>query len=318
MKLLERNIRDLYASYITWRGQRESLIGKKLWMQQNIRSYEEIQTLLKELITSGKPFFAGKIGANEQNLLHWGSGISIPTYPFGCRRLKYSQTKNCASNAGVLPRNPNSYRLFYSLLSKSLEQIDVIGIWYNPGEYQLISQLCTNSNLEKCYFFDLEPFFSQESWIRALEGKTIYLVTPFLNSCINQYQHRHKIWSNNMLPELQLKGYRFPYLFSTQTEESERDWVDVFSRVTTDLSKTDFDIAIIGCGGLSLPIAAYCKSIGKQAIHLGGAAQLLFGIRATRYEADPKYRSLMNNYWIRPPEEERPKEFMSVENGCYW
>jgi hypothetical protein len=39
----------------------------------------------------------------------------------------------------------------------------------------------------------------------------------------------------------------------------------------------DFDIAIIGCGAYSFPLAANVKRIGKNSVHLGGASQLLFG-----------------------------------------
>ncbi len=270
MLSIKKTSKDIYARYVSWRGHKENIIGRNLWQQQKIYTYEEIQSILKELINSGKPFFAGKIGANEQNLLHWGSGITIPTYPFGKRKILYRQTKNCASNAGIVPRNPESYRSFYDLFSQSLEQIDVIGIWYNSGEYHLVSNLCHNPNLKRVYFFDLEPYFSDRNWARDLEGKTVFLVTPFLNSCLEQYQKRKQIWHNNLLPKLNLTGYKFPYLFSHSNNSEEKDWSVVFEDIKSNLNNTEFDIAIIGCGGLSIPVAAYCKQIGKQAIHLGG------------------------------------------------
>ena len=45
-----------------------------------------------------------------------------------------------------------------------------------------------------------------------------------------------------------------------------------------------FDVAIIGCGAYGMPLAAMLKQAGKQAIHLGGATQLLFGIKGKRWE----------------------------------
>lgn len=43
--------------------------------------------------------------------------------------------------------------------------------------------------------------------------------------------------------------------------------------------KINFDTAIIGCGAYGMPLAAQIKNAGRQAIHLGGAVQLLFGIK---------------------------------------
>ena len=43
--------------------------------------------------------------------------------------------------------------------------------------------------------------------------------------------------------------------------------------------KFDFDVALIGCGAYGFPLAAKLKTAGKQAIHLGGVLQALFGIK---------------------------------------
>ncbi|MDO5614604.1 MAG: hypothetical protein Q4G16_00310 [Cruoricaptor ignavus] len=85
------------------------------------------------------------------------------------------------------------------------------------------------------------------------------------------------------------------------------------------ISKTDFDIAIIGCGAYGFPLASFIKNLGKQAIHLGGVTQLLFGITGKRWEDWEHYTSLRaenGKHWITPTE--APKGFKNVENGCYW
>lgn len=46
-----------------------------------------------------------------------------------------------------------------------------------------------------------------------------------------------------------------------------------------EISKEDYDICLIGCGAYGFSLAAYVKRCGKQAIHMGGALQLLFGIK---------------------------------------
>ena len=80
----------------------------------------------------------------------------------------------------------------------------------------------------------------------------------------------------------------------------------------------DFDIAILGCGAYGLPLAAHIKRIGKKAVHMGGASQILFGIRGKRWEDHPVISKLFNEHWARPDENETPTNSKNVEDGCYW
>jgi hypothetical protein len=62
---------------------------------------------------------------------------------------------------------------------------------------------------------------------------------------------------------------------------------------------------------------------------MGGSLQLLFGIKGKRWE-DPDYGvkewgipynfypALMNEYWTRPLNTEKPKTANDVEGACYW
>ena len=97
------------------------------------------------------------------------------------------------------------------------------------------------------------------------------------------------------------------------------NWFEALDYMKREVDNTEFDIALIGCGAYGMPLAAHCKDIGKKAIHLGGALQLLFGIRGSRWE-DNSYeqKNLMNDYWVRPLPSERPVEANAVENACYW
>ena len=65
-------------------------------------------------------------------------------------------------------------------------------------------------------------------------------------------------------------------------------------------------------------LAARIKEAGRQAVHMGGATQLLFGIKGKRWDVHPVISGLYNDYWVRPDESERPKGAESVEDGCYW
>lgn len=88
--------------------------------------------------------------------------------------------------------------------------------------------------------------------------------------------------------------------------------------MTEEALKRDFDVAIIGCGAYGFPLAARLKAAGKQAIHLGGAVQIMFGIIGARWYAVPEVRKLFNEHWVHPATDEVPENAKIVEGGCYW
>jgi hypothetical protein len=62
----------------------------------------------------------------------------------------------------------------------------------------------------------------------------------------------------------------------------------------------DFDVAIIGCGAYGFPLAAHLKRLGKKAIYMGGATQLLFGIKGKRWDNYRLISNFFNEHWVRP------------------
>jgi hypothetical protein len=62
----------------------------------------------------------------------------------------------------------------------------------------------------------------------------------------------------------------------------------------------------------------HAKKLGKIGINCGGELQLFFGVIGKRWEKSPKINNQINEYWIRPYESSRPKNWKSIENGCYW
>ena len=108
-----------------------------------------------------------------------------------------------------------------------------------------------------------------------------------------------------------------------------KDWFEALQWMKDEIDRREYDVCLIGCGAYGFPLAAHVKRRGKQAVHLGGALQLLFGIRGKRWE-DPnygvkgfgvpygRYSNLMNVHWVRPEYKEKPKSSNAVEGGCYW
>lgn len=165
---------------------------------------------------------------------------------------------------------------------------------------------------------DLDQFDTSHPWFRALAGKKVLVVHPFAKTIEAQYQKREHLWANpDILPEFELHTIK-----AVQSIAGEKvpynDWFDALHSMENQMDAIDYDVAIIGCGAYGFSLTAHAKRMGKKAIHLGGATQLLFGIKGKRWDEMFNVNKYYNEYWVYPSIEETPKHKERVEGGCYW
>lgn len=123
-----------------------------------------------------------------------------------------------------------------------------------------------------------------------------------------------------------LEGQEFVFYkaFMTHGGNSQhRSWIETYKIMMADISKIDFDVAILGCGGYGVPLCGYIKKQpGKSAIYIGGGLQLMFGVMGGRWENGEfwKSRILEGAKFVRPSTNEQLPEGANnrIENGCYW
>lgn len=196
-----------------------------------------------------------------------------------------------------------------------MSNIDVLGS-YLYGEYFFRKELehAKKVNLNGFY----APFFYKNPWTKALKGKKVLVIHPFDSEIQYQYKKREHIWNDpEILPEFTLITYKsIVSILGIQTPYNT--WFDALKKMQNDICQIDFDIAIIGCGAYGMPLAAFVKNIGKQAIHLAGWTQILFGIMGKRWEENSEILKYTNKYWIRPFPQNVPQNSNEIENGCYW
>jgi hypothetical protein len=144
-------------------------------------------------------------------------------------------------------------------------------------------------------------------------------VHPFAESINSQYSKRDKLFKDDdFLPEFDLKTIKAVQSIGGAGALGYKTWFDALENMKFQVSEMDFDIALLGCGAYGLPLASYIKDIGKQAIYVGGALQLMFGIVGRRWENSDCVKKYINEYWVRPSEHEKPQGSSKVEDGCYW
>lgn len=157
-------------------------------------------------------------------------------------------------------------------------------------------------------------------WTRALKGKKVLVIHPFAQTIEKQYAKREYLFPSNpdILPEFELHTIKAVQTIAGRSDERFATWFDALDWMKSEVDKVDFDVALIGCGAYGFPLASYCKNIGKIAVHIGGDLQMLFGILGARWEKYEITKRLVNEYWVRPSENETPKSANVVEDGCYW
>lgn len=287
---------------------------------------DKASKIIYDVIMSDKPCMIARFGSNElKALINYQSvknqSRSIYKYIKGERFDWWWNDgiiKCIHENAGFFPPTINKVEQFCELMLQDIPEVDILGSWL-PDESKFDREL---KNAKKVWLLDLEPFWANNPWTKALEGKKVLVVHPFAQTIESQYKKRNLIFPNNLLPEFELITLKAVQSIAGEKTEYA-DWFEALAYMKSEIDKRDYDICLIGCGAYGFPLAAHVKRMGKKAFHLGGGLQLLFGIRGKRWETGLyktfyNYDTLINDYWVRPDESEKPKASNKVEDSCYW
>lgn len=219
-----------------------------------------------------------------------------------------------SNNAGLFPINQEIVQHYYEVMLKAANDVDILGSW--QGKEILFEKDLKAARRIKLR--DIEPYYYERPWSRALRGKKVLVIHPFVETIEKQYQ-KHKVLYENIdvLPDFELITLKaVQSIAGTQTEFA--DWFEALESMKEKIKKIDFDIAILGCGAYGFVLASYIKNLGKQAIHMGGPTQILFGIKGKRWDDHPIISKFYNEHWVIPSHIEKPHGANKVENGCYW
>ncbi len=260
-------------------------------------------------IDQRKPFFAGRLGWLEASAY---AGFSSDGH------VKIDLLKRLRSNAGVFPATMEQFQLFFERYKDGLESVDLLALINDSIQRKIISDNPSDRRI-LCAVSSLESYLHPYPWSQHLAGRRVLVVHPFAESIQSQYDnHRKALFTNpSVLPEFELKTLMPPQTVSTN-DCGFKSWSGALADLEKKVAAEEFDVALIGCGAYGFPLGAYVKSLGKVAIHLGGAAQLLFGISGKRWSEWPVFRSVMTDAWRPPLESERPPGWEKIEGGCYW
>jgi hypothetical protein len=140
-----------------------------------------------------------------------------------------------------------------------------------------------------------------------------------------QIKHIGSIWPNeSMLPlDIEWNFVRTYYpsdltKMPTAWSSNIGSWSEAVKDIVHRVLLTKPDVVFIGCGGLGMIVGAELKRKGVIAIVLGGAIQVLFGIKGGRWKNHSTISAFWNSSWVYPGDDETPLHAGTVEKYCYW
>lgn len=275
---------------------------------------QEASDLIKAELKSGKPTMIARIGSTELQAMAYYINYQNQ-FKKPIEELKKKMILNKMSIlSGFYPSTKENIFKFSMKMIDDMKEVDILGTW-RKEEKLFENEL---KFAKKIRLKDLEPYYHQFPWSEVLKDKSVLVIHPFAESINNQYLKRKMLFENpNILPQFNLITIKAVQSIANNKPDFE-DWFIALDSMKNQIDEIDFDIALIGCGAYGFPLAAHIKRKGKQAVLLGGALQILFGIRGKRWEQHPEISLLINEHWSRPLTSEVPHNSKKIDGGSYW
>ena len=260
--------------------------------------------------------------ANEALLKRLRSKAPLMVCRYGGTEFSVLIGKNGANAlsllSGFFPEDEQLIPKFCALYKEDSFQIDVLGIWILLGAWKRFIKkkvwLKNYPNIQEIVSLSvISPSGTGgPNWLyKGLEGKRVLVVHPFKNSIESQLPKWDELGRLPLWESVEI--FAAVQTLADQNDDRFETWFDALEYMKKEIERRTFDVCLVGCGAYGFPLAAHVKRLGKQAIHIGGALQLMFGIKGGRWENRP-----FDEHWIRPLSSDRPKGAEKVEEGCYW
>jgi len=282
-------------------------------------SEDQLHEQVANAIRSGGPFLLGRPGSFESKLVNeYLDGRQHLIQP---RDYEAKTWQRIESSGGFPLRDADEIDRFASDYLYAVMQSDIVAVWSRGiiGSAELVRQRASFVELG-----NIDPLAAVSRgispWTQALQGRHVLIVHPFRDSILSQHARRAQVpVIQRLVPECTIDVVVPPQTYAGFQQDQSLGWSEHLQRTREQVAERDFDVAIIGAGPYGLPISAFVKQLGRPAIHLGGATQLLFAIRGGRWEQRALYASMMDDTWVRPLPHETPPMAATFEQGNpYW
>lgn len=300
------NIRSVLVNYRS--RLYKSLINYDKWGGRKNYLEDEGNRVLGEIIAKGESSSVIRMGFAELMLFY--------EYEWKQKNPDYSYN-NQSAMAGTFA-NDEEVACYIGKVIHAYQDADCLVNWYSGWKEEKVARkYFRGSYMVSAHA--VEPYYFSDPWSKQLEGKKVLVVTPFVDEVWYQYDRRQKVWHNDLLPDFQLKTVQSVWFAGKAGKDGRfTNWFDALEYLEKCIDQVDYEIALLGCGPFGVPLCDHIKQQGKIAIYIGGALQILFGIKGSRWDKHPFISQLYNEYWIRPGETTKPDNPKALDNRCYW
>lgn len=257
-----------------------------------------IDTLIKDLIKRKQPFFVNRTRAEDVVVAKMLKNSELSEYDYD----------TMYNNCGVYPKYDIEVLKSYTKEVVDAYKNTDIGCYHPVNSLPLFLYFIDNSttvgSFENCSY----PYkTTDDSWLNSLEDKKVLVVSAIPDTLELAYKTQN----------LKFKKFQQVVFYgavqSIAGNEVHDSWVCSLDKMKNDIRKIDFDTALLSCGGYATPLGSFIKNLGKQAIVCGGGLQCWFNVYGDRWKDEEEGKDSMQvlNHEI-------PKNYKSVEGGCYW
>lgn len=285
----------------------------------------QISSVIRNALQTNTGALIGRNGTIElETLLTFLSMKGLSDYPS-------SISRRIELHAGVWPSTRASLNQWATGLLEAIQASDVlVAGWYAPlkePEEKLLQKAAPT--VPQIPLRSLEPYYvpPETRWTQLLADQRVAVISSFAETIQEQLESKDLIWpvaSESLLPSSTTwipirTGYAPVLAHGVADWPSEvQSWQDAVGSVVEQVVTSKARIALIGCGGLGMLIASELKQKGVIAVVLGGAIQVLFGIKGKRWETHSVISRFWNEAWVWPKVSETPRGASLIEGACYW
>jgi hypothetical protein len=275
---------------------------------RSVLGIDDANKYLFDKVLENKPFFVSRIGLGELIRIN----IFLNGYPLR-QRIRHMRGLGIKDSLSFDRR----WKKFAPLYYQAYLTGDIQCVWIGDEYLKMQSNLLARCSKDVVAIdsMSVEPYYSKYPWTAALEGKKVLVVSPFVDDFFRQYSQRQKIWpiDKKILPEFELLCYKSNFYF-----DKTDDYAEVYHKMSKDISGFNFDIALLSCGAVGLLLGRYIREdLQKSSVYMGGALQILFGVKGARWETHPVISTFFNESWIRSSSESSTSGKV-LDNSCYW
>jgi hypothetical protein len=291
----------------------------------------EFVDAVRDAIVNGRGLAAGKLGTSEKTWLY--AEPFLAKAPNRRQRLAFEANLkfHALTQSGLFPSDVRFLADFARRYADWVRRLDYVGLFFDrPGLERAVVEHYgfVNTWMD---FVDQEPDRSlpaddRRCYLPACAGKRLVLVgalAPLLRERATP-EIFERVWASTgkrWFSPASVGAVGVPYGYDAETRARFRTSIQVLDSTVAALAGMDFDVALIGAGGLGVPIAAAVKDMGKVGLSIGGHLQVLFGVMGRRWRERADWRATyVTDAWIDVPPSFRPSVPVEqlLEGGAYW